>query len=508
MPVPVRQRPLVLKYEPLGRGTRADVLVYPVSVRQGKVRLPRDPRLPEALADAARTLALRHHAVRQAGAIDDIVLPPGAPFSRLVLVGLGEETPSRPVDVRNAAAAAMEWAARHRAARVAVHVEALTELAGPDAIAGWIEGAVLSTFRFYEHRTQLGDDPRPPAGTLIFVSSKPVPRKARAAGEAARITAESVNLARSLGHEPPNVLNPVTLVRRAQAIAQRYRLRCRVIDHRAMKARRMGAILAVGLGSAVPPRIIVLEHKPSGRRGRPIVLVGKAVTHDTGGYSIKPTASMLEMKYDKCGGMAVIGSLVAAARLKLRRHVIGVIGAADNAISGSAYRPSDIIRAGNGKTIEVLDTDAEGRLVLADCLHYAETTWKPAVIIDLATLTGACTVALGDACAALLSSHDDLAKALHASGERTGERLWRMPLWPVYREQIAGVDADLKNVGGRLAGTITAAMFLKEFVTEKTPWAHLDIAGVANTAKALPICPVGATGFGVRLLMDYLRGLE
>lgn len=505
MPVKARRRNLSLKYARLTPSLRADVLVIPVIVKQGAVHLPRTLSLPKPLIESARTLAGRHHASKQPGSIDDIVLPAGSPFARLALVGLGEEEPAKAGDVRTAAAITMEWTARHRAQRIAVAITALTGLVGSDAAASWVEGAALSTFRFQEHRTQLGDDPKPPVSVLILATSAGMTRKAREAADAALVLAECANLARSLGHEPPNVLNPVTLARRVQAISKRHRLRVRVIDERQMRAKKMGAVLAVGCGSAVPPRIIVMEHRPAGARGKPVVLVGKAITHDTGGYSIKPTASMVEMKYDKCGGMAVIGALVAAARLKIRRHVIGVIGAADNAISGAAYRPSDIIRAGNGKTIEVLDTDAEGRLVLADCLHYAETTYNPAVMIDLATLTGACSVALGDACAGLLTPSDGLAEALLSAGERTGERLWRLPLWPVYREQIAGVDADLKNVGGRLAGTITAAMFLKEFVTEKTPWAHLDIAGVANSSKALPTCPIGATGFGVRLLVDYLR---
>jgi len=211
------------------------------------------------------------------------------------------------------------------------------------------------------------------------------------------------------------------------------------------------------------------------------------------------------MKYDKCGGMAVIGALVAAARLKIKQRVVGIIGAAENMISDRAYRPGDIVRAANGKTIEVLNTDAEGRMVLADCLHYAERTYKPAAMIDLATLTGACEIALGGACAAILSNNDKLTNALIDSGEQTGERLWRLPLWEAYREQIAGTDGDIKNTGGRGGGAITAAMFLKEFVDKKTPWAHLDIAGTATVTKATPICPIGATGFGVRLLMDFIR---
>ncbi len=496
---------LALNLVRLDNRLRADILIVPVAVKQGKVQLPRRLNLPRSLADHARILATRHHAAKQPGSVDDIILPAGQPFSRLALVVLGEELPIKPVDIRTSAAAAMDWVARHRAAKVALATDELVSLAGEEAVTAWVEGAVLGSFRFTEHRSQLQDELRQPVSALILSSNRAWTQKTRSAVEAAIAVAECVNLARTLGHEPPNIINPVTLARRAQQLARRHKLRCRIVDEKQMKARRMGAILAVGKGSTTPPRIIVLEHKPARAKGKPIVLVGKAITHDTGGYSIKPTASMVEMKYDKCGGMTVLAAMVAVARLKLPRHVIGVIGAADNAISGDAYRPSDIIRSMSGKTIEVLDTDAEGRLVLADCLHYAEKSFAPAAMIDLATLTGAVTIALGDACAGLLSTNDALADALQKSGETTGERLWRLPLWPVFREQIAGVDADLKNVGGRLAGTITATMFLKEFVSDKTPWAHLDIAGVANTTKVLPICPAGATGFGVRLLIDYLR---
>ena len=318
-------------------------------------------------------------------------------------------------------------------------------------------------------------------------------------------TAEAVNLTRSLGHEPPNVINPLTLAARAAGLARQYKLRCRILNDRQMRAMKMGAFLAVGGGSATKPRMIVLEHRGRRPQSRPIVLVGKALTIDTGGYSIKPGDSIPDMKYDKCGGTAVIGTLVAAAMLKLPQRIVGVIGAAENMISAEAYRPGDIVTAASGTTIEVISTDAEGRLVLADCLHYAEKTYNPTAIIDLATLTGACTVALGDACAGLFSPDDRLARNLFEAGERTDERLWRLPMWPVYREQIVGTDGDIKNVGGRLAGSITAAMFLKEFVSDKTPWAHLDIAGTAFGSKASAICPAGATGYGVRLLIDYLQ---
>ncbi|OQZ06923.1 MAG: hypothetical protein B6D36_02470, partial [Planctomycetes bacterium UTPLA1] len=231
-------------------------------------------------------------------------------------------------------------------------LDALQEIAGADAVTTWVEGCVLGSFRFLEHRSQLPDEARKPVTRLVFVSKSPVSRSIRDKAEASRRLAECVNLTRSISHQPPNVINPVTLAREAQALARKHGLRCRVIDDRQMKAKKMGAILAVGGGSRSAPRIIVLEHRPSRAKGKPIVIVGKAVTHDTGGYSIKPTASMVEMKYDKCGGMTVLGTLVAAARLKIPRHVVGVIGAAENMISGTAYRPSDILRASNGKTIE------------------------------------------------------------------------------------------------------------------------------------------------------------
>lgn len=504
----MRAPTISLHVQRLDARLRADVLLIPVAVRQTKTAAPRIPGLPVSLRKAVDTLVKQGALGKQIGQVDNLILPARSPFKRIALVGLGETDPVPAEDLRTAAAAAADWCSRHNLTRAVVSADGLRNVAGTNAARAWAEGAVLGRFRFLEHRSQPPDGKAPTGGRLTFATSGRALGGLRKVVEHARVCCEAVNLARQLGHEPPNVINPVVLARRARGIARKHRLRCHIIDPRQMKQRRMGAILAVGGGSAAPPRIIVLEHKPSRSRGRPIVLVGKAVTHDTGGYSIKPTASMVEMKYDKCGGMAVIGALVAAARLGIRRHVVGVIGAAENMISGSAYRPSDILRAANGKTIEVLDTDAEGRLVLADCLCYAEKEFSPAAVIDLATLTGACMIALGEACAGLFSNDDELAEKLLAGGERTGERLWRLPLWPVYREQIAGTDADLKNVGGRPGGAITAAMFLKEFVGEKTPWAHLDIAGVANISKPQPTCPAGATGFGVRLLVDYLESLR
>ncbi len=483
---------------------RADALLVPVVVKDEKIKLPAldglDPRIRKAIEE----LAARTRSLGSAGAVEGQTLPPRAPLGRLALVSLGDQQASKLESIANAAGAALAWCTRQKIRRAAVSADALRATGDQNAVAAWVEGFVLAGFRYSRLRSNLnGKDDVSPDRLTLAASGRGLTGISKAASRAHTI-ADAANLARELGHEPPNLLNPVTLASRCRSLASRFKLRCRVFNERRLRTLRMGAFLAVGGGSATKSRMIVLEHSGGRPKSRPIVLVGKAITLDTGGYSIKPANTIPDMKYDKCGGMAVIGALAAASGLKIPRRIVGIIGAAENMISDRAYRPGDIVRAASGKTIEVVNTDAEGRLVLADCLHYAEKTYQPAAIIDLATLTGACVVALGTPCAGLMSNNDALAAALIESGERTGERLWRLPLWPAYREQIAGIDGDLKNTGGRNGGAITAGMFLKEFVDDATPWAHLDIAGPATTDKATPICPIGATGFGVRLLVDYL----
>ncbi|HVP13862.1 MAG TPA: leucyl aminopeptidase [Phycisphaerae bacterium] len=504
----MKQPRLAVRVAKVDRRLRADVLLVPVLVRAGKPKVPKIRGLAAPVVARLDELARRYHGSQQAGAIDDVIMPPQSPIGRIALMSLGETKPVKPTDVRDAAGLAMDWCNKHRAGRVAIAVDALKAVAGEEAVGTWVEGAILGGFRFVELRTKPPENGEPRLSVLcLATSAASTGRIAREAGRARRV-GEAVNLIRNIAHEPPNMINPVTLARRAQGLARQHRLRCRVIDDRQLRAMKMGAMLAVGGGSATKPRMIVLEHSGSRSRSKPIVLVGKAVTLDSGGYSLKPAANIPEMKYDKCGGLAVLGVLIAAAALKVRRRIVGIIGAVENMISGEAYRPGDIVRAANGKTIEILSTDAEGRLVLADCLHYAEKTFDPAVLIDIATLTGACKIALGESCAAVLSNNDELAAALIESGERTNERLWRMPLWSEYREPMVGTDADLKNSAGPNGGTMTAAMFLKEFVNDRTAWAHLDIAGVAFIGKQTPICPIGATGFGLRLLIDYILRMK
>ena len=260
-----------------------------------------------------------------------------------------------------------------------------------------------------------------------------------------------------------------------------------------------------------PPRLIVLEHNAPQTRGRAkprsrqptICLVGKGITFDSGGISIKPSAGMDEMKHDMSGAAAVVGVLRACALLKVPLHVVGVIAAAENMPSGSAYRPGDVITAMSGKTIEVMNTDAEGRVVLADALHYA-SRFSPSATIDLATLTGACVVALGSVCCGVMGNDEKLITKVRAAGERTHERAWQLPLWEEHKKQVKGSVGDVKNTAGREAGTSTAGAFLSHFVDE-TPWAHLDIAGTAWTSKDDAYCVKGATGFGVRLLVELLQ---
>jgi leucyl aminopeptidase len=367
------------------------------------------------------------------------------------------------------------------------------------------EGAVLASFRSDAWRTQR-EEPKPPvARTALLVERATELRAAREAVRLGVAVAESQNEARRLSNQPPNALTPAALAREARQVAAEVGLACRVFDVPELRKRKMGALLAVGQGSANPPRLVVLEHRPR-RSGRPTVcLVGKGITFDSGGISIKPSAGMQDMKHDMSGAAAVVGALRAAALLDVPLHVVGILAAAENLPGGGAYRPGDILTSMSGQTIEIQNTDAEGRLVLCDALHFARTHYEPAAIIDLATLTGACVVALGSYTSGLFGNHEGLAAAIRRASEATGERTWPMPLFDEHRDEMRSQIADLKNVSGsRDAGASTAAAFLSRFVGD-TPWAHLDIAGTAYTGKPGPCQPYGATGVGVRLLAELLQ---
>lgn len=363
-----------------------------------------------------------------------------------------------------------------------------------DEIGAFLEGMLLGAFNFERYKSEKSAAP-----VTVTIELKYAALLAEKQG-----LCDAVNMARDWAHEPAAVINPHTLTDRAEALAKEFGLGFRVLTDMELRDMGAGAIVAVGQGSKTPSRMIILSY-PGKKQTDPIVLVGKAITFDSGGYSIKPTDSMVGMKYDKCGAMAVLGTIRAAAVLGLDTPIVAIICAAENMLSEKSYRPDDILTSLSGKTIEIISTDAEGRLVLADGLTYAQREYKPKAIVDLATLTGGVMIALGTVRAGLLSNDDALAIDLFGAGERSDEKLWRLPLDDEYRELIKGKDADIKNSGGRNASTITGGMFLKEFVPDEVPWAHIDIAAVADNKDGLAYSAPGATGFGVRLLIDWLQ---
>jgi leucyl aminopeptidase len=362
------------------------------------------------------------------------------------------------------------------------------------------EGALLGTYRYDRYLT--GERKKKQTLTGVTIAGGSESPAARKAVREASVVCEAVKLARDLENAPGNELYPETLAAAARASGARHGFRVTVWDEKRIAREGFGGLSAVSAGSARPPRFIVMELNSGAKDLETIVLVGKGVTFDAGGISIKPAGGMSEMKMDMSGAAAVIGAMEAAARLGIRAHLVGLVPATENLLGGSAMRPGDIITHYGGMTSEVDNTDAEGRLILADALAYA-ATFRPAAVVDLATLTGACVVALGAHATGMMGNDETLMAELKAAGERTFERVWPLPLFEEYEKQIRSDVADVKNVGGRWAGAITAALFLKKFAGDR-PWAHLDIAGTAILEEALPYSPKGGSGVGVRLLTEFL----
>lgn len=371
-------------------------------------------------------------------------------------------------------------------------------------ISAIVEGAMLSLYSFDKYKKEKSEKS---PNLSILVSN---PQNAQKIISNTKIISEGVIFARSIANLPPNECSPSTLALFAKSLSSQNKLKCKIFSKNELKQKKFGGITAVGQGSKNEPKLIVLEHN-KGRQGeKPIVIVGKAVTFDTGGISIKPGEKMDEMKFDKCGGCTVLGIMKAVSELKLPLNIVGIVPSVENMPSGESYRPGDIIRLYNGKTAEILNTDAEGRLILADALSYGIKQYLPKAIIDFATLTGACIIALGNNVAGLVTNDQKLAEKIMRSSKKTSEEIWQLPLNDDYIDMIKSNVADMKNVGiGRAAGTITAAAFLANAVDD-CPWAHIDIAGTAWTqdaTKKKSYNPKGATGFGVRLILDYLRTL-
>jgi leucyl aminopeptidase len=426
--------------------------------------------------------------------------PAGLKAARLLLVGLAKPTLA---ELRKAAGAAVRFAKPRRIRSIAFLLPQGADFPAAPAARAAAEGAILADYDSDTYRSDRKD-------RSLHLATFLAPAGASEAeydlghGEGA-ILAESQNFARQLINEPGNVLTPSELGRRAAAMAQENGLQCEVHSTDKLKELKMGAFLSVAQGSAQPPALIVLRYEPAGTpaNGPTLGLVGKGITFDTGGISIKPADNMEKMKYDMAGAAAMLGAMRAIAQLKPKIRVIAVICSAENMPSGTAYKPGDITTAMSGKTIEVINTDAEGRLVLADGLHYAQQLGATH-LINAATLTGAVAVALGQINAGVFTNNEDTYQHFTQAAERSGERFWRLPVEEEYRELIVSQIADIKNTGGRYGGSITAAMFLKEFVGD-TPWLHLDIAAMAWNDDAKGWTASGPTGVGVRTIAEWVR---
>lgn len=366
------------------------------------------------------------------------------------------------------------------------------------------EGIFLSLYSFNKYKTNGNETTPITAQVRILVNSNS--SKFQTVVDKVDLTTQAVNYARDLGNLPPNECPPSELARFALALEAEYGIKTRILERYEMESIGLNGIVSVGKGSSNPPKMIVLEYHGNTNHQKPYLLVGKGVTFDTGGVSLKPGDKMDEMKFDKCGGCSVLGILKAVASLRLHVNVIGIIPSVENMPSSSSYRPGDIIKMYNGKTVEILNTDAEGRIILADAMAYGVAKYHPQAIIDLATLTGACIIALGANVAAAIGTNKHLTERLIKASEKTGEKIWGLPLDDEYHEQIKSKVADIKNIGGRPAGAITAAAFLSNF-TNDIPWVHLDIAGTAWTQEGTfdrSYNPKGATGFGVRTVLKFL----
>lgn len=424
----------------------------------------------------------------------------GASARRILLVGLGEKKNLTLEKYRRAAAIATKRGKALKAKKIALSLPSIEKQVG-DAVAAFGEGAYLSLYKFDKYITKKQDEKIAVEEIVLCSEQNTVAQAAKTAIPQTQVIAEATYFARDLANAPGNEIYPESLADAARQSAERCKYKATILDEVEIKELGMGGIIGVCEGSARKPRFIILEYgKPSKNT---VVLVGKGVTFDTGGISIKPAAGMAEMKMDMSGAAAVLGTFEAVSLLKLPVHLIGLIPAVENMPSGSSVRPGDILRHYNGKTSEVDNTDAEGRLILADALGYAEK-FKPAAVIDLATLTGACVVALGHYATGMMGNDEKLIEKLKIAGEKTYERVWQLPLYDEYEKLIKSDIADVKNVGGRWGGAITAGWFLKKFIGNYK-WAHLDIAGTAILEENADYAPKGGSGVGVRLLTEFLK---
>jgi len=428
------------------------------------------------------------------------------PAASVFLVGLGKKIDFHPGLLERAAAAATRVARRRQARSLVCAARPYGELALPECLRLLVRGVYYGAYHFNSFRSARASEDRGAAVLEVSIADcGPNARGATAAVRAAMLEGETLAEVRDLANLPGNEATPEKIAAATRALARRWGLHCRVLDRRELERQGCRALLAVGRGSEHEPCVIELRHHGARRGAAPIAIIGKTITFDAGGICLKPAKGMEWMRYDKSGGMAIIAAMGMVARLKIPRNVVGLLAVAENMPDGRATRPGDIVRARSGRTIEIINTDAEGRLILADALSLAGE-FKPQAIVDLATLTGAVVVALGHEVSGILGNDSALVERLIAAGQTCGDRLWPLPLWPDYDDELKSHFADLRNVGGGDAGTILGATFLKHFVPKGVPWAHIDFAGPAYQEKARPYGEQGVTLAGAKLLLEWIRG--
>jgi len=457
---------------------------------------PATQRILAPAGELCRRAAAADRFTGKSGSVLDVIAPTGLTAPRLIVVGIGKGRDLKDRDVVKFGGVA-GGAVPKAATQATIAAEFASGALKGDQVADLALGATLRAYTFDRYKTKRKEgEERPVKVELLFACANPA--AAEKAWTRRKGIAEGVVLARDLINEPANVLYPAEFARRAAAL-RRLGVGVEVLDVAAMKKLGMAALLGVGQGSAHEPKLVVMRWNGGKRGADPVAFIGKGVCFDSGGISIKPAQGMEDMKGDMAGAACVVGVMHALAARKAKVNAIGAIGLVENMPDGKAQRPGDIVRTMSGQTVEIINTDAEGRLVLADLLHYINKRFKPRFMIDLATLTGAIMVALGQEYAGLFANDDKLVERLTKAGEAIGERVWRMPLGAEYDKIIDSKFADMKNSGGRSAGSITAAQFLQRFV-DKTPWAHIDIAGTALGSPQTDINKSWSAGWGVRLL--------
>ncbi len=464
-----------------------------------------------ALADAVPWITItpaRHDFRGEKNQVVVMYGHPDIPLPRCIAVGLGERAKFTLETLRHAVATAMQKCRELKVDTCAVPLEVFKDMEPKDTVLveETVLAMLLSLYTYDELKTTQDEPAHSPRWAALLSTEENFPDAIHAAARRGEAAAIGVMATRNLVNGPANIVTPSHLVETAEAMGRKYGFAVRAINGPDLAAMGMGAFESVFKGAEEQAKLLVMEYAPKGtEKDAPIVFVGKGVTFDTGGISLKPSASMHEMKCDMAGAGAVIGLFEALGNSDIQRRVVGIAPCTENMPDGRATRPGDVVKTLSGKTVEVINTDAEGRLILCDALTWAQQEYSPAALIDLATLTGACVVALGTEVAAVFATDETLSKQIQDTGVRVGDKFWPMPLWDMFFEPLKSEVADMMNVGGREGGAINAALFLKQFINEGVRWAHLDIAGPAYKSKKSPLAVPGGTGFAVRTMLEIVR---